>query len=84
MKKVNSDKSLGKSITIRESNHAEGIYKEHYAYYYVPQSSILFAGTGVRKICSVSLIKINYSDYRKGLISRINEVYVFFKKILLY
>ena len=49
--------------------------------YYVPKSSILLAGTGVWKISSVacrfSSIKIDYSDYPKSLISRINEVYVF-------
>ena len=46
--------------------------------YYVPKSSILLAGTGVWKICSVacglSSIKIDYSDYPKSLTSRINEV----------
>ena len=31
-----------------------------------------------------SSIKIDYSDYPKSLISRINEVYVFFSKISLY
>ena len=36
----------GKSATIRESNHGSGVCKEHYAYYYVPKSSILLAGTG--------------------------------------
>ena len=48
---------------------------------YVPKSSILLAGTCVWKISSVafgfSSIKIDYSDYLKSLISRINEVYVF-------
>ena len=38
--------------------------------YYVPKSYILLAGTGVS-----SSIKIDYSDYPKSLISRINEVY---------
>ena len=57
--------------------------------YYVPKSSILLAGTGVWKIssvtCGFSSIKIDYSDYPKRLISRINEVYVFFfNKIPLY
>ena len=51
----------------------------------VPKSSILLAGTGVWKIssvaCGFSSIKIDYSDYRKSLISRINEVYVFFFSI---
>ena len=28
-----------KSVTIRESNHASSVYKEHYAQYYVPRSS---------------------------------------------
>ena len=61
----------GKSVTIRESNHASGVYKE---YYYVPKSYILFAGgTGVWKIssvaCGLSSIKIDYSDYLKNLIS---------------
>ena len=67
----------GKSVTIRESNHASGVYKEHYAKYYVPKSSILLAGTGVWKIhyvaCGFSSIKI----------SRINEVCVFLNKISL-
>ena len=49
---------------------------------YVPKSSISLAGTGVWKISSVpyafSSIKIDCSDYPKSLISRINEVYVFF------
>ena len=57
---------------------------------HVPNSSILLAGTGVWEICSVacgfSSIKIDYSNYPKSLISRINEVYVavvffFFNKI---
>ena len=38
--------------------------------YYVPKSYILLAGTGV-----FSSIKIDYSDYPKSFISRINEVY---------
>ena len=41
----------------------------------------MLAGTGVRKIssvaCGFSSIKIDYSDYLKSLISRINEVFVF-------
>ena len=45
------------------------------------KSSILLAGTVVWKISSVacwfSSIKIDYSDYPKSLISRINAVYVF-------
>ena len=52
---------------------------------YVPKSSSLLAGTGVWKIssvaCGLSSIKIDYSDYLKSLIRRINEVYVFFYKI---
>ena len=75
----------GKLVTIQESNHASGVYKEHYAY--VPKSSILLATTGVWEIsyvaCGFSSIKIDYSDYPKSLISRINEVYVFFNKISL-
>ena len=50
------------------------------------KGSILLAGTGVWKISSVacrfSSIKIDYSDYPKSLISRINEVF-FFNKIAL-
>ena len=68
---------LGKSATIRESNHGLGLCKE----LYVPKSSLLIAGTGLWKISSVasgfSSIKIDYSDYPKSLISRINEVNVF-------
>ena len=45
------------------------------------KAPILLAGTGVWKIssvaCGFSSIKIDYSDYPKSLISRINEVYVF-------
>ena len=41
----------------------------HYAKYYVRKSSILLAGTGVRKIssvvCEFSPIKIHFSDYPK-------------------
>ena len=70
-----------KSATIWESNHGWGVCKEHYTYYYVPKSSILLAGTGVWKNSSVACwfiyIKIDNSDFRKSLISRINEVYVF-------
>ena len=55
--------------------------------YYVPKMSILLAGTGVWKISYVarglSSIKIDCSDYPKCLISRLNEVYVFFNKISL-
>ena len=72
---------------MRESNQAPGVRKVHYAYYYVQKSSILLGGTGVRKISSLAYgfrpIEIHFSDYPKSLISRINEVYVFFNKILL-
>ena len=47
----------------------------------------MLAGTGVWKIssvaCGFSSFKIDYSDYPKSLISRINEVYFFFNKISL-
>ena len=33
--------------------------------------------------CGFSSIKMDYSDYLKSLISRVNEVYVFFNKISL-
>ena len=60
----------GKSATIRESNHGSCIYKEHYALYYVPKSSILLAGTGVWKIssvaCGFSSTKIDYTDCPKS------------------
>ena len=52
---------------------------------YVPKSSILLTGTGVWKVssvaCGFSSIKIEYSDYPKSLIGRINEVFVFSDKI---
>ena len=77
----------GKSATILESNHGSGVRKVHYAQYYVPKGSILLAGTGVWKIssvpCGFSYIKVDYNDYTKSLISRINEVNVFFNKISL-
>ena len=70
----------GKSCTIRESNQVSNVPRAHYTYYYV-QSSILLAVAGVRKIssveCGFSPIKINFSDYPKCLMSRLNEVYVF-------
>ena len=47
------------------------------------KSSILLAGTDVWKISSSANIKIDYSNYPKSLISRINVVYVFFNKISL-
>ena len=56
--------------------------------YYIPTSSVLLAGTGVWKIssvaCGFSFIKIDYSEYPKSLISRINDIYVFFNGISLY
>ena len=74
----------GKSATIRESNHGSSVCKEHQAYYHVPKSSIMLAGTGVWKIssvaCGFSSIKI---DGPKSLISRINEGYVFPIKYIL-
>ena len=77
---------LGKPDTIRELNQTLCVRKAHYTKYYVRKSSILLAVTGVRKIssvaCGFSPIKSTYSDYPKSLISRINEVYEFFNKIL--
>ena len=47
----------------------------------------MLAGTDVLEIssvaCGFSSIKIDYSDYPKCLISRINEVYVFFNSDIL-
>ena len=78
----------GKSAIIRESNHDSGVCKRHYGQYYVPKSAILLAGTGVWKIISLargfSSIKINYSDYPKRLISRINEVNVCFQEMKMH
>ena len=58
------------------------------AWYYVWKSSILLGATVVSKIssvaCGFSPIEIFFSEYPKSLISRINEVYEFFNKILLY
>ena len=75
---------MGKLYNRLSYGKVHHVCKEHYAYYYVPKSSILLARTGVWKICSVacgfSSIKIDYSDYPKRLISRINEVYAFFNK----
>ena len=31
----------GKSATIRESNHGSGVWKDHYAKYFVPKSSVV-------------------------------------------
>ena len=51
-------------------------------------AQVYVAGTGVWKISSVacgsSSIKIDYSDYLKSLISRINDVYVFFPNKILF
>ena len=47
---------LGKSVTIRESNHASGVYKEHYTKHYVPKSFILLAKTGIWKISSLAFV----------------------------
>ena len=79
-------KRLGNSCTpfgkVRESNHGSGVCKEDCAKYYVPKSSILLAGTGIWKVsfeaCGFRSIKIDYSDYQKMLISRINEVFLLF------
>ena len=53
----------------------------------IRKSSNLLAGTGIWKIssvaCGFSSINIDHSNYPKSLISRINEVYVFFNKISL-
>ena len=77
---------LGKSATIRESNHGSGVCKEHHMSYYVPKSSILLAGTGVWKIsfvaCGSSFFKSIILIIRKSLISRINEVFFFLNKII--
>ena len=63
-------------------NQAWDVYK---AWYYVWKSSILLAGTRVRKYstvaCGSSLIKINYFDYPKCFINRINKVMIFWKSI---
>ena len=53
----------------------------------VLKSYILLAGMGVWKISSVAYgfsSQIDYSDDPRSLISRINEVYVFFNKISPY
>ena len=56
-----------------KSNQASGVRKAQYGW----KGSILLAGTGVRKIssvtCGFSLIKIHFSDYPKNLISRITH-----------
>ena len=73
-----------KSSIIRESNQASAVLRRITHSNYVGKSSILLAGNGVRSsvACGFSPIKI-HSDYQKSLISRINEDYVFFKKISL-
>ena len=52
------------------------------------KAPLLLAGTGVWKIssvaCGFSSIKIDYSDYLKSLISRINEVYVYRIMFIIY
>ena len=72
-----SVRQSGKSGTIRESNQASGVRKR-----ITRSTSILLAGTGVRKIsfvaCGFSPIKIHLSDYPKSLISEINEVICIF------
>ena len=54
-----------------------------FAQYYERKNSLLLAGTGVRQFnsvaCDFSSIKIHFPEYPKSLISRINEVYVFFQ-----
>ena len=71
----------GKPASIRDSNHGSGVCKEHYVWCYVPKSPILLAETCVWKVnsvaCGFSSMNIDYSDYPKSLISRINEVGVF-------
>ena len=51
------------------------------------EKAVLLARKSVRKICFLacefSPSEIRLSDYPKSLISRINEVYVFFNKISL-
>ena len=71
--KISQTWSVGSSAQF-ENRIMPGVYKEHYAWYYVPKSSILLAGTGAWKIsliaCGFSSIAIDYSDYLKRLISR--------------
>ena len=69
----------GKSATIRESNHGSGVQMYVRSITRITmcrKSSILLAETGVWKIssvaCEFSSITIDYSDYPKSLISRIN------------
>ena len=76
-----------KSGTIRESNQALGVRKAHYAEYYERKKLHFVSRNWCKKIssvaCGFSPINIHFSDYQKSLISRINEVFVFFNKILL-
>ena len=73
-------------VRVRHNSRIEswlGVFKEQFAKYYVPKSSITLPGTDVWKIssvaCGFSSIKIDYPGYPKSLISRIYEVYgVFF------
>ena len=80
------NRHLGKNGTIRELNQASRV-RNNYVYYYVRKSSILLAGKGIRKIsfleCKILALVKSMSEYLKSLISRINEVYVFFNKITL-
>ena len=75
--------SIRESPTQSENQIMAGMYVRSIT----RSTSILLAETGVWKIssvaCGFSSIKIDYSDYPKSLISRINEVYVIFNKILL-
>ena len=68
----------GKSATIQESNNGSGVCKEHYALVLCTKMLPFFARNGAVKIssvaCGFSLVKIDYSDYPKSFISRINEV----------
>ena len=78
-----STTSIGKAqhTMIWLSNQASGVCKAHYLVVLWRKSSILLAGTGVRKIhsvaCGFSPVKIHFSAYLNSLISRINEVYIF-------
>ena len=57
------------------------VYVRNITHSTISKSSILLAGTSIWKIssvaCGFSSIKIDYCDYPKSLISRINEVHVF-------
>ena len=71
----------GKSATIPESNHGSGVCKE------LCTKTLHFVSGNWRMeissvACWLSSIKIDYSDYPKSLICRINEVlWGFFNKI---